>query len=94
MAVSVCLSVAGVRVLRRCVGADEPLDVIGRGTFGLIRKVRRHADGRIFARKELEFARMSERDRRQIVAEVNILRNLAHDNIVAYVERFVDAEAG
>lgn len=71
---------------------DEPLDVIGSGTFGLIRKVRRISDGRIFARKELQFDRMSDRDRKQIVAEVNILRGLQHENIVKYEERFIDRE--
>ena len=53
---------------------DEPLDVIGNGTFGLIRKVRRKADGALFARKELNFERMNERDRKQIVAEVCVDR--------------------
>ncbi|KAK0538900.1 hypothetical protein OC834_000225 [Tilletia horrida] len=72
----------------------EPMDVIGNGTFGIIRKVRRISDGRVFARKELNFERMSERDRKQIVAEVNILRNLGHDNIVKYEERFVDQDRG
>ena len=48
----------------------EPLDVIGNGSFGIIRKVRRKADGVVFARKELNFERMSEHDRKQIVAEV------------------------
>lgn len=37
---------------------------------------------------------MSERDRKQIVAEVNILRTLGHDNIVKYEERFVDKDRG
>lgn len=73
---------------------DDALDVIGSGTFGLIRKVCRRSDGRTFARKELNFERMSERDRKQIVAEVNILRNLAHDNVVKYEERYVDTENG
>jgi len=67
----------------------EPLDVIGNGSFGIIRKVKRKSDGlvskkltatpprrrthlriQIFARKELYFERMSERDKKQIVAEV------------------------
>ena len=65
----------------------EPLDIIGNGSFGIIRKVRRKTDGlvrlakpegevtyaycqQIFARKELNFERMSERDRKQIVSEV------------------------
>ena len=32
--------------------AYEPLEVIGNGTFGIIRKVRRRTDGALFARKE------------------------------------------
>ncbi|TEB21539.1 kinase-like protein [Coprinellus micaceus] len=72
----------------------EPLDVIGNGSFGIIRKVRRKADGMVFARKELNFERMSERDRKQIVAEVNILKDLHHEHIVGYHDRFVDRDAG
>ncbi|KAF8964912.1 kinase-like domain-containing protein [Flammula alnicola] len=72
----------------------EPLDIIGNGSFGIIRKVRRKTDGLIFARKELNFERMSERDRKQIVAEVNILKDLHHDHIVRYHDRYVDRDAG
>ncbi|KAH8119449.1 Pkinase-domain-containing protein [Phellopilus nigrolimitatus] len=72
----------------------EPLDIIGNGSFGIIRKVRRKSDGQVMARKELNFERMSERDRKQIVAEVNILKDLHHDNIVKYIDRFVDRDAG
>ncbi|KAJ7668348.1 kinase-like domain-containing protein [Mycena rosella] len=72
----------------------EALDVIGNGAFGIIRKVRRKTDGLIFARKELNFERMTERDRKQIVAEVNILKDLHHDHIVRYHDRYVDRDAG
>ncbi|KAG7444257.1 kinase-like protein [Guyanagaster necrorhizus] len=72
----------------------ESLDVIGNGSFGIIRKVRRKTDGLIFARKELDFERMNERDRKQIVAEVNILKDLHHDHIVRYHDRHVDRDAG
>ncbi|KAF9260853.1 kinase-like protein [Marasmius fiardii PR-910] len=72
----------------------DALDVIGNGSFGIIRKVRRKADGSIFARKELNFERMSERDRKQIVAEVNILKDLHHEHIVRYHDRYVDRDAG
>ncbi|KAH9895184.1 kinase-like domain-containing protein [Cubamyces lactineus] len=72
----------------------EPLDIIGNGSFGIIRKVRRKADGVIFARKELNFERMTERDRKQIVAEVNILKDLHHEHIVRYHDRHVDRDAG
>ncbi|KAF8890545.1 kinase-like domain-containing protein [Gymnopilus junonius] len=74
--------------------AYEPLDIIGNGSFGIIRKVRRKSDDLIFARKELNFERMNERDRKQIVAEVNILKDLHHDHIVQYYDRHVDRDAG
>jgi NIMA (never in mitosis gene a)-related kinase len=64
----------------------EPLDVIGNGSFGIIRKVKRKQDGivsfplvdplrplntsQMLARKEIDFERMNERDRKQVVAEV------------------------
>ncbi|KAF8625587.1 hypothetical protein AX15_005296 [Amanita polypyramis BW_CC] len=72
----------------------DPLDIIGNGSFGIIRKVRRRVDGMIFARKELNFERMNERDRKQIVAEVNILKDLQHEHIVRYIDRYVDRDAG
>ncbi|KAI0044449.1 kinase-like protein [Auriscalpium vulgare] len=72
----------------------EPLDVIGNGCFGIIRKVRRKSDGVILARKDLNFERMNERDRKQIVAEVNILKDLDHAHIVRYHDRHVDRDAG
>lgn len=45
-------------------------DVIGTGSFGIIRKVRRRADGMVLARKELNYGRMDERDLRQLTEEV------------------------
>ncbi|KAG8758566.1 G2-specific serine/threonine protein kinase [Ceratobasidium sp. 428] len=72
----------------------EAGEVIGNGSFGLIRKVRRKADGVLLARKELNFERMTERDRKQIVAEVNILKDLKHDHIVRYHDRYVDRDNG
>ncbi|KAF7790749.1 hypothetical protein EIP86_001706 [Pleurotus ostreatoroseus] len=72
----------------------ELLDVIGTGSFGIIRKVRRKSDGLIFARKELKFERMSERDKKLIVSEVNILKDCHHEHIVRYHDRYVDREAG
>ncbi|KZT42524.1 kinase-like protein, partial [Sistotremastrum suecicum HHB10207 ss-3] len=72
----------------------EALDIIGNGSFGIIRKVKRKTDGALLARKELNFERMSERDRKQIVSEVNILKDLHHESIVRYHDRFVDREKG
>ncbi|KAJ7797106.1 kinase-like domain-containing protein [Mycena olivaceomarginata] len=50
----------------------DTLPEIGRGSFGVVRRVRRKSDGMIFARKELNFQRMSPKDRKQIAAECAI----------------------
>lgn len=40
--------------------------------------------------KEIEYKLMSVEEKRQLVAEVNILRMLKHPNIVRYIERILD----
>jgi serine/threonine protein kinase len=70
----------------------ELLEIIGKGSFGVIRKIQR-PDGKILARKEIDFRKMNDREKRQLVNEVNILRELRHPNIVRYYERIVDREA-
>lgn len=52
------------------LGQYEVLDVIGNGMFGVIKKVRNKVTGEILARKDLNFDKMTDKDRKQIVAEV------------------------
>lgn len=58
----------------------------------MVFKVRRMADGAIFVCKEMVYGRMNDREKKQIVAEVNILRGLAHPYIVKYVDRKIDKQ--
>ena len=70
----------------------EKLNQIGKGSFGIITKVRRKSDSKYFVSKELFYGKMSEREKKQLVAEVNILQTLKHPNIVQYVERIIDSK--
>lgn len=65
----------------------EVVSNIGKGSFGYVSKVRRKSDGRILVWKELNYGKMSEKEKQQIVSEVNILRELRHPNIVRYYDR-------
>ncbi|KAL9019666.1 MAG: hypothetical protein Q9185_003069 [Variospora sp. 1 TL-2023] len=65
----------------------ETLGVIGRGSFGIIRKVRRVADSHILCRKEISYIKMGQKEREQLHAEFSILSSLRHPNIVAYYHR-------
>ena len=60
------------------------------GSFGRVSKVRRVSDGRILVWKELDYGKMNDKEKQQIVAEVNILRDLQHPNIVRYYDRCID----
>lgn len=62
----------------------EPLEIIGRGSFGQIRKVRRLSDGKILARKEISYRTMNVKEKNQLMAEFRILKSLVHPNIVQY----------
>lgn len=60
------------------------------GNFGSISKIRRKTDNKILVWKELDYGKMSEKEKQHIVAEVNILRDLKHPNIVRYFDRIID----
>ena len=53
-------------------------------------KVKRISDQRILAWKELDYGKMSDKEKQQIVSEVNILRDLHHPNIVRFYDRCID----
>ncbi|KAL5118968.1 G2-specific serine/threonine protein kinase [Pleosporales sp. CAS-2024a] len=65
----------------------DVLEKIGHGSFGVIRKVKRKSDGYILCRKEISYQKMSPKEREQLQAELSILKELRHPNIVAYFER-------
>lgn len=56
----------------------EKICEIGKGSFGAVSKIKRKADGKILVWKELNYGKMSEKEKQQLVSEVNILRELKH----------------
>lgn len=68
----------------------EVLETIGTGSFGTVCKLKRKSDGKILVWKDINFGKMSEKEKTQLVAEVNILRELRNPFIVRYHDRIVD----
>jgi NIMA (never in mitosis gene a)-related kinase 2 len=62
------------------------ISMIGRGSFGEVWKVQRNSDNKFFVWKELNYGKMNEMEKEQLVDEVNILRELKHHHIVRYVD--------
>lgn len=70
----------------------QHISVIGKGNFGSISKIRRITDGKTLVWKEIDYGKMSDKEKSQIVSEVNILRELNHPNIVKYYDRIIDKQ--
>ena len=68
----------------------EVLGLIGKGNFGSISKILRKTDNKILVWKELDYSLMSEKEKQNIVSEVNILKELHHPNIVQYYDSIID----
>lgn len=48
----------------------DVLQTLGRGSFGVVRKVRRRSDGKTLVVKEMDYGSADEKQKQQIVAEV------------------------
>ena len=57
------------------------------GSYGSVYKIKRISDGKTLVWKELDYRRMNERERQQLINEVLILSKLSHPNIVKYYDK-------
>ena len=68
----------------------EKIAKIGQGSFGWVWKVKRKSDDKVLVWKELDYGSMTDKEKKQLVNEVNILRDLKHPHIVRYYDRIID----
>ncbi|KRX09205.1 Protein kinase-like domain [Pseudocohnilembus persalinus] len=71
----------------------EVVQTIGMGSFGKVQKIKRKSDGKPLVWKEICYKQMEEREKQQLVSEVNILRDLKHPNIVRYYDRIINKQS-
>nr|XP_040055350.1 serine/threonine-protein kinase Nek9 isoform X2 [Gasterosteus aculeatus aculeatus] len=67
-----------------------PIRVLGRGAFGEATLYRRTEDNSLVVWKEVELKSLSEKESRDVMNEISILSILEHNNIIAYLNHFVD----
>eukprot|EP00922_Rhytidocystis_sp_ex-Travisia-forbesii_P050464 GHVS01075008.1.p1 GENE.GHVS01075008.1~~GHVS01075008.1.p1 ORF type:complete len:550 (+),score=82.18 GHVS01075008.1:27-1652(+) len=67
----------------------EVKERVGHGRFGEVYKVRRLSKGDELCWKVVSYRGLKEKEKRQLVAEVNVMRQLRHDNIVTYYDRII-----
>ena len=68
----------------------EKQEMIGKGSFGVVYKIRRKSDGRTLVWKELDYGKMKDKEKQLVVSEVNLLRELRHQHILRYYDRIID----
>lgn len=71
----------------------EEVQRLGEGAFSQVYKVRRRADGGIYALKRVKLSGLKPRERENALNEVRILASISHPNIIAYKEAFVDPDS-
>ncbi|PAA47167.1 hypothetical protein BOX15_Mlig017576g2 [Macrostomum lignano] len=71
----------------------EVVEVIGRGSSGVVKKVRRLRDGASFAWKEIDFGDMCDVRKQMLLTEINLIIQLRHCNIVRCYNYIIDREA-
>lgn len=66
------------------------LSTLGKGTFGHVVKIQHNITKQIYCWKQINFSTFNESEKKLLVQEVNILRELQHEYIVKYTDRIID----
>ncbi|XP_015205898.2 serine/threonine-protein kinase Nek9 [Lepisosteus oculatus] len=69
-----------------------PIRILGRGAFGEATLYRRTEDNSLVVWKEVDLNCLSDKERRDVMNEINILSILQHNNIIAYYNHFLDKD--
>lgn len=73
-----------------CVCAWQVQKLLGKGSYGIVYRVKRLLDGRVYALKEIDVRKMSARTGADAVNEIRLLASVKHQNIIRYHEAFLD----
>ena len=63
---------------------------LGDGAYSKVYKVKRIADGQLYALKMVILKNLSEKEKENAINEVRILASIKHGNIISYKEAFID----
>ncbi|GFH14127.1 protein kinase domain-containing protein [Haematococcus lacustris] len=89
----VCLSrMAGPGAQRMRMEDFDIQGEISKGSFGIVYKLVRKSDGRVFALKQVKLAGMKRVDRQEAIDEARVLAQLSHPNVTRHYESFIDKD--
>ncbi|KAL1907183.1 Protein kinase of the Mitotic Exit Network [Sporothrix stenoceras] len=79
------VSSAQTTALRKAASTSSSGDCIGKGAFGSVYKAFNWGTGEAVAVKQIKLTDLPKSELRMIEAEIDLLKNLHHDNIVKYI---------
>jgi len=71
----------------------EFINLLGKGSYSNVYKVRRKDDDVFYALKKVSMSNLSEKEKENALNEVRILASISHPNIIAYKEAFIDTQS-
>ena len=77
----------------QCLADFELVSELGRGTYGVVHKVRSKKDGKIYCLKKVKCGRLSPQRQREVLMEVLMLRRLSHKHVIGYYTSFVEKKS-
>lgn len=66
------------------------LEKIGEGAYSSVYRIKKKADGKIYALKKVKMLNLKEKEKENALNEVRILASIEHTNIVSYKDAFFD----
>lgn len=70
----------------------EVIRTIGQGSYGLIQLVRHRSKDGQYVLKEIGYQSLNDKEKEQVIREVNLLARTRHEHIVRYHEYIIDKE--
>lgn len=65
---------------------------LGSGSYSTVYKVLNKRDNKYYALKRVKLLELSDKERKNAMAEIQILASIRHPNIILYKEVFIDIE--
>ena len=75
-----------------CMADFEILSELGRGSYGIVYKVKAHKDNNVYALKKIPMKHMKVKHQREALQEMLLLKRLSHQNIIRYYASFIEYE--
>lgn len=72
----------------------EVMSKLGEGAYSNVFKVRRKADDRIYALKQVKVLTLNEKEKSNALNEIRLLASVRHANIVTFKEAFFENQNG